>query len=249
MNFIKDYIKKEFSSVYPCVRRDIEKSYKTLCNSEKFDYVNSDEYKKLKKEEYWNRPRSVIEDEILQEELAKLDYWIPRQNPATQQSHITYTKNATDRFDDTTPIDFKPSITIQEFFKTEGIKIQEIVQHPSWVAFANAISNFMSFDEFVASLSESCFIDPNPTFYNDYINVMALFNIKSYFSEFGCKKTNIVTNGCKVVALRLEACKVSEIFIDIQKYPMHVHILGCIKDEIFRFPGIPDTYKIREIWK
>lgn len=249
MNFIKDYIETEFSYIYPKVYWHLRDAYNKLYNAEEAMYKKSDEYKKLKKKEYWNRPKSVIGEEAVQEELSKLDLWVPRQNIATQQSHITYANNATDTIDNTTPLGFKPSITINDFFKKEGVKIQKVVQHPSWVAFAKAISDLLYDDEFINSLSESSFEEPNPNFYTDYINVMTVFNIQPFFSEFTCKKVSIVTNGCKVIALRLEAGKLSEIKIDIQKHPTHVNILGCKENECFHFPGIPDTYKIKEIWK
>lgn len=252
-NKLIEYYEAEIIKMYSPIHYRIWDDYNKLYNQEEAMYKRSDEYRKAKNRAYWNRPKSVIDKEALDEELAKLDYWVPRQNGPYNNSHITYSNNAFDNVSYETPLGFEPSISRIDYFRQEARKIKDLVKHPIWKFFADDVSNAekdcMQAKNFITQNSNIQSNEIDPVFISDLIRIMEHFDFVPECKLFSPKRVKIVTNGCKVVVFELENKKKYDAHINIQKRPNQITILGCKENDTFTLPGIPYTYLIQEIWE
>lgn len=254
MSILHDYFNAEIVNIYSLIHSKIWNAYNEIYNREEYEYKRSNEYNLLKKREYWDRPKEVIEQEALNDELSKLDYWLPRQNVSTKQSKITYCSNSYDVVDEGTPKGFIPSVSRIDYFKIEAEKIFKLVKHPFWVYMAKSISEmkFACEDIYDNCVYEDDYLneeDEKNIFVNDLINILEFYDIHLKCSFYGAERKNIVVNGCRVIALRKEESTRVDLQIDVETTKTHKYILGCKENDVFRFPGIPITYVVKEIWK
>ena len=130
-NFI-DFFAEEAARMYKELHIKTMQQYRELYIQEEKIYVNSSEYKRIKNKEYWSRPKAEIMQEQLEEEKAKLGYWVPHIAPS--DTHITYQKKAmrdssnTSNYD--TPTGFNPSISPEEYFENQKNAILAMTQNP-----------------------------------------------------------------------------------------------------------------------
>ena len=247
-----EYYKAEMQKMFNLVHYLIKKNYFNLYNQEEERYKKSDEYKKAKSKAYWNRPLEEINREALNDILFKLDYWTARQNTTGKSSHITYSKNAVDNLTFETPVGFKPSVSHDEFFSKEIIKVKQVVSHPMWQTFFDEMLNPKINCDAILESTENIYINKcfriEPQFLRDLIAINNHFSYVPSSSGLRKETANIVTIGCEVVVNIIGQSKQSKFEINIDKFPNQAVILGCKVSDVFSLPGIPLKYEIKEIW-
>lgn len=264
-NFI-DFFAEEATRMYKELHIKTMQQYRELYIQEEKIYVNSSEYKRIKNKEYWSRPKAEILQEQLEEEKAKLGYWVPHIAPS--DTHITYQKKAMRDSSNTsnyeTPTGFNPSISAEEFFENQKNAILAMTQNPIITSIVKefAYKKFKwerteDFDsvctEFVATSQDAVcdflgdleVIDSNIGFKRK------LAFLSNPFCNHFVKPSPIVINDCIVKAKILEQHKNAEFKIDVLNHKEQICILGKKVGDEFALPDMNSTYLIEEIlsWK
>ena len=258
-----EYLEEETRTTYNAFYAKLNSNYVVKCYGELLNYKRSDEFRRLKNQAYWARPKEIIDVEALTQELAKLGYWAP--GGRMNNTHISYPE--VDAIEDANNARerallqrFKPSVTDSEYFSREAQKLKAKISDPLLVALADCLAAQnpcwivpSSFDEYCLnnSINQDVALF---SFFEDLKRIMVHYHTKiqsatSLPSRKPPEQMGIVVNGSRVVVEAPQSTKASAFNIDITKYDQHTTILGLKEDECFSLSGIPIEYRIKEIWR
>ena len=259
-----DFFNEEISRLYKELHSKIRNQYRDLYNQELKQYKCSSEYKRIKNKEYWNRPKEVIEKEQLEQEKAKLGYWVPHTAPS--DTCITYQekayKDSTNSSDYETPSSFEPSISVDDYFDKQKNELSTLIESPIILFVLNCLAYKKIDWERNVELEKMCsqYLDQNVQIVFDFLKDLDKLNNRieykrknnlidtKFFAYFG-ERSHIVLNDCIIKAKILEQENLTEFKIDVLNHPNQIHIIGKKEGDIFTLPNINLTYKIEEIWK
>lgn len=259
-----EFFNEEISRFYKELHFKIFSQYRDLYNQELKQYKSSPEYKRIKSKEYWNRPKEVIDKEQIEQEKAKLGYWVPHTAPS--DTCITYqekaSKDSTNSYDYETPSSFEPSISVDDYFDKQKNQLSNLIESPIILFALNHLAYKKNYWERSIEFDKMCsqYLDQNVQIVFDFLKDLDKLNdrieykrksnlIDTKFFTYFCERSNIVLNDCIIKAKILEQEKLTEFKIDVLNHPNQIHIIGKKEGDIFTLPNINLTYKIEEIWK
>ena len=251
---ILEYYIAEMKNTYMDVRSKIRWDYKEMCDKEEAAYKRTPEYRKAKNKAYWNRSKEVIGREALDEQLARLGYWTPRQNLPSKSSHITYSKNATDTLSYETAEGFVPSISEEEYFAKNILKLTTSISHPFWQAMSKEITynkrDPVQTEEFIMKAGNRISDKIDDLFLKDLLTINCLYEMRPLRGEFKSlsNRVPIVSNGCRVITSAYNDKELATFLIDIKEYPEHIKMLGLKEGDSFSLPDVIKIFRIEEIW-
>ena len=259
-SLIEKYLLTEINDLYIAVRRATHIGYRDLYNREEAKYKRSPEYTKAKNKEYWKKSKKERNQEAIEQELAKLDYWSPRRGPSAGK-HISYSKKVDEdsSSDYVFPIGFEPSITEYEYFQNEAEKIKALTKDSLFLSVADSLSHHcIEWNQYATFYCHRGFDIKSYLSYvkinDDYllifskmlIDIYKAFNI-SIPNAWCSNERTIVTNGCKIEATILENGKSTTLNVNVAESPTQIILLGKTVGESFTFDNIPLTYSINRI--
>ena len=255
-NLILNYIESEVFDLHHELCVTLGREYAELYNTEVEAYRHSPEYKKAKSKAYWSRPKEDRDYEALENELAKLDYWVPRRG--TNDKHISYSKKVDD--DSSSKLEplvgFVPSMSKAKYYRKAGKKVEKKVSDPILLSvFESLIINdsiwikSKKFDEQLHGILSS--VDDQQYLERFRENVMYIYDILkiNLSNKKRIHPRTTVTNGCRIDAIILEQQKFTSISIDVCKFRGQLPILGKSVGEKFKLANIPLTYQIEAIYR
>lgn len=254
---IIDYIESEIYDLHQELSVTLYREYAELYNAEAEAYRHSPEYKKAKSKAYWSRPKEDRDFEALENELAKLDYWVAKKG-TNDNKHISYSKKVDrDSSSKSEPlIGFEPSITKAKYYRRAGKKVEKKVSDPILLSvFVSLIINDSiwikpkKFDEQLHGILSS--VDEQQYLERFRENVMYIYDILkiNLSNKKRIHPRTTVTNGCRIDAIILEQQKSTSISIDVCKFRGQLAILGKSVGEKFKLANIPLTYQIEAIYR
>lgn len=269
----RDYLSIEVSNLYHELFLQIRKNYYDLRWKEEAEYKKSESYKKLKRKEYYSRPKEERDREELKLELAKLDYWIP--NIAPSDTHISYTEKV---FDDSTTsenyfkeaIGFVASIEIEEYFEKMVLEYKKRFRDD----FITLVLNSISIRDEEWQKSEDFDLYCKEHYYKEFFDMSAhLQEVNELLILVGARKEetpqpkglewledrenpgkylyqteiNTVVDYSKVEVCCLESKKIETLYICNRKRKYQKYILGRKVGETYFFPSSKNHYRITKI--
>lgn len=257
--YLEEELKKTYAVFFARLREDYIKKY----YSEMLAYKKSGQYKSIKNNAYWSRPKDEIDKEALAEQMAKLGYWVPwKRNYGihTSYSGIDEIEDAKADWEHSIDFKFAPSITEEEFFVQEATTLESLIGDQLLGSIASDLAEHKTTWEkppLFVSYCSKC--EQSKDGIADFL--VELQKIMKYLSERPIpepslsrfqretkNKASIVVNGRKVMVDVLGQNKMSSFNVDIAKYEAHTALLGLKVGDTFQLPGIGFTYKIKEIW-
>ncbi len=255
-SYLLEYFEIEANDLQEKIFITVGWRYRKLLNAEESAYRHSSEYRRAKSKAYWSRPKEVRDREMLENELAKLDYWMPHRG--TNDHHISYSKKVDDDASsnwDEPLIGFTPSISEAGYYNKVLTPIERKITDPVLSAVLKNIkssdSPYITRKKFDISMVESI---PKlgeeylRTFCEQYEVICSLLDI-TCFTSFNPKLVEVVTNGCTVEAMVLEQNKLTTITVNICKYKGQTNLLGKRVGDMFKLSNIPLTYQVAKILK
>lgn len=248
-----EYFETELMDLNHSLCTTLFASYNRLYNAEEAAYMKTPEYRKAKNKAYWSRPKAERDREAMDDELAKLDYWVPRKG--TNKTHISYSKKVAD--DSTISYSqaygFSPSVSSDEFCINAANKIKSVVTNKILLMILDSVKkNELQWNkpedfenkcmELYPKMDEELLVD----FCEQLMKVYEMFKI-NISSPYRSSPRNIVTNGCNIKAHIIEHNKPTTISVNLCKYKGQASVLGKRVGDTFKLASIPLTYKICEI--
>lgn len=248
-----EYFETELTDLNRSLCSNLFSSYRNFYNAEETAYMKTPEYRKAKNKAYWSRPKEDRDREALSDELAKLEYWVPRKG--TNKTHISYSKKVTDdsTIEYSQSYGFTPSMSSEEYYSSAANKIENAVTNNILLMILDSVRKnellWEKPDDFVSRCLEQ-YPKMDDELLADFCKqltvIYEMFQI-NISTPYRSSQRNIVTNGCNIKAHILEQNKPTTISVNVGKFKEQVSVLGKRVGDTFKLANIPLTYKICEI--